>query len=179
MAKNKLGSIDYTPIIVLGALFGGAYYLVKSGFFSSGNDLNNGQLAEQNAAAVNADLKAAQASGEQQQQSNTALQNIASSIYQFGTDTSQISVGGTLSDTAQSNIVDQMGLIGSLVDLLLVIKFFGTKNVGTHWYSICNSLGVGCTAVNLNDFFDVVLSKQNIALINQNLAGNGINYTFT
>jgi len=179
MARKKLGSIDYTPIIVLGALLGGAYYLVKSGFFSSGNAINNSQLTAQNATAVNSDLQAAQASGEQQQQSNTSLQNIASSIYQFGTDSSEISVGGTLSDTAQSNIVDQMSLIGSLVDLLLVIKFFGTKNVGTHWYSICNSLGVGCTAVNLNDFFDVVLSKQNIALINQNLAGNGINYTFT
>lgn len=176
MAKRKkVGSIDYTPIIILGLVGGGLYWLLRpGGFLSSGNAQNNLGISSGNAASVSADLKAAAANGDVQQQSNTALQSIASSIYNTGTDTWDL----PLPTQDQDNIVYQMSLIGTLTDLLIVIKDFGTKNLGTHWYSVCLSLGLGCTALDLNGFLHLVLDSDHLAQINSDLIGNGVNYQF-
>ena len=176
MAKKKIGSIDYTPIIVLGLLGGVAYWLFRpGGFLSSGNAINNNQLAAGNSSSVNTDLTNAAAAGDQQQQSDTALQAIAASIFNTGTDNWTL----PLSVSDQDSIVYQMSLIGTLTDLLLVIKYFGTKNIGTHWYSVCLSLGFGCTAVSLNQFLAIVLDADHLKQVNDNLQGNGINYQFS
>ena len=176
MAKKKIGSIDYTPIIVLGLLGGVAYWLLRpGGFLSSGNAQNNLGITAGNAASVSSDLQAAAANGSQQQQSSTALQAIATNIYNTGTADWTL----PLSSSDQDSIVYQMSLIGTLTDLLLVIQDFGTKNVGTHWYSVCLSLGVGCTAVSLNQFLVMVLDSDHLAQVNSDLQGNGINYVIS
>jgi len=181
MAKRKkVGSIDYTPFILVGVLGVGGYFLWKSGFFSSGNALNNQAIANNNSASIASDLAAAKQAGEVQQQSNSALQAIAASIYTgLSQDIANNITNLQASETAQDAAVYQFSLIGSLVDLLLVIQYFGTKNIGTSFFSICQSLGLGCTAVGLQQYLDLTLDSDHIAQINQDLSGNGINYQFT
>jgi hypothetical protein len=173
MGRKRMGSVDYTPIIMLGLIGGGLYWLFRpGGFLSSGNAQNNIDIASGNASSVEADLKNAASSGDQQQQSNTALQSIASTIYNTGTDSWDL----PLSSSVQDSIVYQMSLIGTMTDLLLVFKYFGTKKLGTHWYSVCLSMGLGCTAMNLFQFLVFVLDTDHLKQVNDDLQGNGVNY---
>jgi hypothetical protein len=166
MRRKVSGGADY--ILPLGILAALGFVLYKFLGPSAAGGANN--------AATDANTKAAtdkaytdSAASLPQSMPDTQLSSIATQIY------NSASVGGT-GDT--DGIVNQLSLVNNTTDLYRLMQLFGTKAVGSGFFSTCSLLGFDCTSLDLASFVRSTLSTDQLATVNQNFAGNGINYQF-
>lgn len=183
MARRRVGA-DYGwvgPVAILAGLVGAGYlaykYLLPS--LQSGNSANNAATTDANAAASSASNAAAAAAGIQPTLNANELANIANQVYSLGKNASSIS--------DLSAINDQLTQCNNIADLNGVITAFGTRNIPsgdvTSSFSLCFSLGIGCTSVGLAAFVHTLYaaydpSGSELQTLNGYFSSQGINYTF-
>lgn len=164
----KVGDIA-GDLILAGALLIGGYFLYTkiSGGSSAtnannaANDANNKAAADQAFAASNAVLP--------QSMSDAQLSSMATQI------ANSFTTGGT---GDLDNVVYQLSLVNNTTDLYRLMQLFGTKSAGSGFFSTCSLLGFDCMSLDLDSFVRASLSADQLALVNQDFAGNGINYQF-
>jgi hypothetical protein len=172
MMARKIGSVDYTPFILLGALGIGAYFLYsKLAGGSAASASNNAAIDQSTSSAVASDLATQQAAGTKQTLGNAQLSGMASEIYSLGTSST------TLSSTDQDRVVQIMSEVKTSVDLLVLQNYFGTKQAST-FFSSCNLMGIDCTSYDLSAWLNAILDAQHLAEVNQYLAMQGIVFSF-
>jgi hypothetical protein len=170
-AKKKIGDINYTPFILIGALGIGAYFLYEAIFGGppSGGSQNNLAQAQQTAAAQAAALAASQATTPGTLNSAQAS-SIANDIYaQLQT---YSSLTGGITDAAAQQILFDMNQVQNITDYYAVANAFGSKNIN------CNLFGSACTAMDLPTAIKFGLNAANLQILNNTFAQYGINFVF-
>ena len=175
MGRKKVGSIDYTPFILLGVIGVGAYYLLnKLGLLGpSALSSNNASVTAGTSAALATDIQNSKAAGIQQSASNSALSGYAHSIFTLGS-----KQAGAASDADQATIVSILSNVNNDTDMLILEQYFGTQFTTTSNWSPCALIGIWCQATDFPTFIREVLSPENLALVNQNFSGNGLSTQF-
>jgi len=177
---NAVGSVNYTPFILLAVLGAGgiALYMWLTGDsspFKSGQAQNNSQTTATNTTATQQDAATLAAQGVNPTFTQSAFAQAANDIYSTATATWD----SPLSQSDQDAIMwDVMNNINNAADLNALIAAFGTKKIGDNWYSVCFSLGFGCDAVGLGSFLKIALDSSHITEINNYLNSLNINYQF-
>lgn len=174
MSKKVSGFADYVlPIGILGLA---AFALWKLGIFNgtatgtgANNKLNN---ATTNTTAT-ADWTSAGGAASQTLSDTEINSLIGAIVADIGANTSIFS-----GSSYQQDIVNQMSELGSLADLYRMYMLWGTRAVPTQEFNLCNTLDIDCSTVDLGTALHVTLTPAQLATVNQDLAGNGINYVF-
>jgi hypothetical protein len=176
------GAADF--ILPVGILGIGVFVLYKMGLFGgSGNStspLLSNSVANNTAVANTATTAqaayAASAATVPQSLSDTELNTIVQNI------TSDVQQDAALGSGTQytDDIVNQMSELNNITDLYRLMVLFGTQAANTgSWVSLCSTFGFNCSQLDLGSYLKVVLSASQLAEVNQDLSGNGINYVFT
>lgn len=174
--RRRVGSIDYTPFILLAVIGGAGYFAYQAIFNSPGsqaNTDNNNSVNSGTTSSLASDIANLKAAGYQQSASNSQLSGYADQIWRLGQKES-----GNASTEDQDTIVGIISNINNDLDLDLMMQYFGTKNVATGFWTSCNILGKNCVAIDFPAFIRGVLDSDHIATANQDLSGNGLSYQF-
>ena len=167
--KRAVGGTDYSnyilPIGLVGVAAFAIYKLLGPSAAAKANNASN----EQNIKAANDAAYNASAAVLPQSMPDTQLASIATQIY------NSAEVGGT-GDI--DNVIYQLSLINNTTDLYRLMQLFGTKQVGSGFFSTCSLLGFDCTSLDLDAFIRASLTPDQLATVNRNFNGNGINYQF-
>jgi hypothetical protein len=168
---KKIGSVDYTMLIILAAVGVGAYFLFSNigSLFggSAANTANNNAITANTTAAQAADL----ANSTKTVPPTLSVSNAASIANDIYAQANTYSFITGISTAAQLQILFDINQIENISDYYLVAQSFGTKNMN------CSPLG-GCTAMDLPTAVKFVLTQDQIAEINNNFADSGINFSF-
>lgn len=175
MAKRKVsGFSDYIiPLGVVGAI---VFALYKMGIFNgtaTGTGANNKLNNDTTAATAAADFATA-GGASAQTISDTQINSMIGAIMSDISANTSIFSGSSY----QNDIVDQMSNIGSLADLMRMYQLWGTRAVPTQEFNLCNTLDIDCSTVDLGTALHVTLTPAQLATVNQDLQGNGVNYVF-
>jgi hypothetical protein len=168
MGVRGVGDINYTPLIILGALGIGAYALYQGIFGgTSPNTANNQAIAAQTQTAQASTLaqSTAKVVGTM---SSSNLNSLATDIYNQG-NTGNAADNQLASDAAQAQIVQDLAQMGNITDWYGLQTAFGTK-------SSCTVFSLGCQTFTLDSWIKAVCSPEVIAEINSNFAVAGIIY---
>jgi hypothetical protein len=173
--KKVSGTADY--IIPIGVIGLGALVLYKMGIFSgtaTGTGANNGvaeaQTVQSWTTAYNQSVQSTP-----QQLSDTQLNSMILEMLQDANSNTSIFAGSSY----QEDIVTQMSNLGNITDLNRLGMLWGVRAVPTSQFNLCNTLDIDCTKIDLGAFLKVTLTADQLAEVNQDLAGNGISYTFS
>lgn len=155
----------------MGLIVGG-YFLIKNlGLFGSGNAgaQNAAGIADTTTSGVNSSLQQSQAAGIYATISAAQASGIAASVYNAG-----------VSDPVDATtIVNAIGSVNNITDLLLVMQAFGTKQAGGFACSLFGGfLSNVCGTYNLQSYVVSTLSADQVAQLNGILANKNINYNF-
>ncbi len=167
---RKVGSIDYTPFVLLGALGIGAYFLYTKFFGSGGNAANNQSIDQGTAQSVASDIASQQAAGAIQTLSNAEASGIATQLYNLGI--------GSKSQTDQDKMVRLIIQANTELDLLTIEKFFATKQAASSVFSTCYTLGIGCQSYDLATWLGTALDQQHLATVNNYFSSIGVYTSF-
>lgn len=174
MAKKKVGEMSDT-LLVLGVLGVGVYFLYSKGFFSglTGNSSNNNSTDQANQNATN------------QTASQQAAAGVAATLTPIGANgiASQIFTLGQTGSADDLNTIEQLLMQpNNLTDLNMVIQDFGVKSIGGAWYTLCQTLDIDCTKVDLPSFVRMIFSQGGesnlLESVNYYYSLQGINYKF-
>ena len=177
MAGKKIsGTADYIiPLAVVGL---GVFVLYKLGLFngslfdlSGGN--NSKTQAQTNAVAHTAYTSSA--AQVPQSLSDSALNTMVNSIINDASNNCNLGSGTTYTD----DIVSQLSNLDNITDLYRLMDLWGTRAMGTSCWGPCATIGVDCSQIDFGTFLHSILSADQLATVNQDLQGNGINYSFT
>lgn len=175
MRKN-IGEINYTPIILVGALGVGVYLLwdkISSVFGGSAANAGNNQgITDAAAGSVVSDINAQTAAGGIQTMPNAQASGIASQIYSLGIS------GNPVSQSDQDRMVQLLIQVNTPLDLLTIEKYFGTKQAGSSWFSTCNLMGFDCQAYDLSAWLGATLDSAHITKLNNYLSAQQIGIFF-
>ena len=172
---KQVGEINYTPIILVGALGLGVYLLwdkISAAFSSAANTGNNQAITDAANSSVQADIAAQTAAGGIMTISNAQASGIASQIYSLGIS------GNPVAQSDQDRMVNLLIQVNSKLDLLNIEKYFGTKQAGSSFFSTCNLLGYNCQAYDLSAWLGATLDSAHIAKLNNFLSAQGIGIFF-
>jgi hypothetical protein len=175
-SKKMSGVVDY--IIPLGVVGVGVFVAYKMGLFTTGGPTASGQTnanAAANTASTAAAAYAASAATTPQSLTDSQLNTMVNTIMADYNSNQNIFSGTQYTD----DIVTQMSNLGNITDLYRLMVLFGTQPVSTAYISLCSEFGVDCQQLDLGGFLHVVLTAAQLATVNQDLSGNGINYTFS
>lgn len=164
-----MAKTDYSKYILPVGIIVGGYLLLKHFdlFGDSANTANNNQNDAATNAGVDNSILQAQSAGQIQTLSDSQAAGIANAIYTAGINNDAY--------TAKTQIIQA----NTLLDLLKIIKAFGTKNAATDTFSTCYLFGIGCQNYNLSAWFHLPFMDQaTLAQINNYLSSQGINYYF-
>jgi hypothetical protein len=166
MGMQKVGGYDWViPVGVIAILGYAAYkFLGPSSALAANNSANDAN----NKAAADADYNASSAVVKQSM-SDSQLSSIATQI------SNSFATGGT---GDLDNVVYQLSLINNITDLYRLVQLFGSKSAGSGFFSTCSFLGFDCMSLDLDSFVRASLSADQLATVNRNFSGNGINYQF-
>ena len=155
---------DYMPIIILGAVGIGAYYLFTS-LGSKVPPANTGGTSGTTTATVQADLQSEIAAGNPPNYDSTQYAQWADSIFGAG------SAWGTSFSDSQTvlNIMDSMD---NLADVYSLILAFGTRGVYNGF------LAITPTPMTLDAFITDAFSSAAITSFNNQLAYNQVSFTW-
>jgi hypothetical protein len=191
--KKKVGSIDWTPLIVLGVLGVGAAFAYKA-LFGSGSGGGGGLIhsvlgptgtTTNNQATQNAQNAANTAAGGMAPApalpaptiTTSQAANAANTIFTTALNGAS-SIDGSVDDGDQDTITNQVLLANNISDLNLIIAAFGTRQVSGNFLDLCGVAGYDCTAVTLGPFLHMALSPANLAQLNDDIANSQINFSF-
>jgi hypothetical protein len=169
------GAADY--IIPLGFIGIAGFIAWKMGLFS-GTITASGQTnstAAANTAATTAAAFKASSQAIPQSLTDTQLNSMVNTIMADYNSNGDIFSGTTYTD----DIVTQMSNLDNITDLYRLMMLFGTQPVSTAYISLCSEFGYDCEQLDLGSFLKVVLTSDQLAQVNDDLAGNGIDYVFT
>jgi hypothetical protein len=174
--RKRVGSIDYTPFLLLGALGVGAYFLWTKFFGSGGsgadqNAANNAAITASTATALQTDIAKLQAAGAAQTLSNAEASGIASQLYDLGIS------GNPVPQANQDRMVTLMIQVNSQLDLDLVSQYFATKNASTG-FSLSNFFGSNNTSYDLSGWLGATLDPAHLQKIDMYLSAQGISAYF-
>lgn len=173
---KKVGEINYTPIILVGAIGLGIYLLWDkiSAVFggSAANAANNDALTAGQASSVNTDIATQTAAGGLQTISNAEASGIAAQIYSLGIS------GNPVSQSNQDRMVTLMIMVNTPLDLLTIEKYFGTKQADDSFFSSCNLLGTNCRAYDLASWLGATLDFPHLNKINNFYSAQQIGQQF-
>lgn len=155
------------PLGVVGILAAIAYKYFGPTPGAVTSNTNNAQNTANTQTTADAAYKASSAVVPQSM-SDTQLSSIATQISNSFMD------GG--SDTG--TIIDQLSLVNNITDLYRLMQLFGTKANAPGMLSACYYLNINCQALDLASFVRAQLTADELAEVNQNFSGNGINYQF-
>jgi hypothetical protein len=174
MAK-KVGSIDYTPIVLIGALGLAAYFLwnklFPGGSGAAQNEANNATVAAGTTSSIQTDQASLKAAGGIQTLSNAEASGIASQLYDLGIS------GNPVSQTNQDKMVQLVIQANTQLDLLAIEQYFQTKNANTG-FSISNFFGSNNTSYDLSGWLNATLDPTHLATINEYMSAQGISMYF-
>jgi hypothetical protein len=172
-SQKKVGDINYTPIIIGGALLIGAYFLFQNigNIFggSAANKQNNADIQAGSTAAQQTSLQASQAAGIPQTLSASQANSLATDIYNQG-NTGNASSNMLASDQAQAQIYQDIIQTNNVTDWYALQNAFGTK-------TSCVAFSMGCQTYTLDTWIKAVCGPSTIAEINSWFALNGFGYT--
>lgn len=167
--------LDWTKIALVGGVAVGGYFLVlkpilvKLGILDAPKDATQQQTdAAQQASLEKAKQDAAAAGKPGATYSDEAYAGWANTIYNEG----------VASFTDEDVIIAAVEHVRTEVDLYMLIKAFGQREVSTAFWSTCNFLGIKCPSLDLSSFLHQVLDASQLQSINQYLSNQGINYAF-
>lgn len=167
--SRSIGAVDLSNYILPVGLVGIAAYAVYKFLGPSAAAKANNATDEANTKAANDAAYNASAAILPQSMPDVQLSSMATQIY------NSASTGGT-GDI--DNVIYQLSLINNTTDLYRLMQLFGTKQVGSGFFSTCSLLGFDCTSLDLDAFIRASLTPAQLATVNQNFSGNGINYQF-
>jgi hypothetical protein len=169
-AKKKIGDINYTPFILIGALGIGAYFLYEAFFGgTSANSANNNAIT-QNTTAANASTLAQSQAVVPQTLSQSQVNAIATDIYNQG-QTGNAATNMLASDAAQQQIHDDLMQINNATDWYAIVSAFGAK-------TSCVFASTGCQNYDLASWIKALCAPAVVAEINQDVFANlSINYS--
>ena len=176
MARRKVsGTADYIfPIGLLGIV---AFVLYKMGIFggtATGTGSNNAATAANTTATWTAAYNSSVQSTPQSLP-DTTLNSMVTEMLSDANSNSSIFSGSSY----QEDIVTQMSNLDNITDLYRLGMLWGTRAVPTSDFNLCNTLDIDCAQLDLGAFLKVTLSADQLSQVNQDLQGNGINYSFT
>jgi hypothetical protein len=174
MAKKVGSTADY--IIPIGLLALAGLVLWKLGIFNgtaTGTGANNKLNNDTTAASAAADWATAGGAAAQTISDTQINSMIGAIMSDIGSNTSIFS-----GSSYQNDVVNQMSNLGSMADLMRMYMLWGTRAVPTQEFNLCNTLDIDCSTVDLGTALHVTLTPAQLATVNQDLAGNGINYVF-
>jgi hypothetical protein len=177
MARRRIsGPADY--IIPLGVVTLGVFVLYKIGFFNGSLfDLSGGNNSKTNAQTSAIAHAAFTNSAAQVPQSLTdsTLNAMVNTIINDASNNCNLGSGTTYTD----DIVAQLSNLDNITDLYRLMDLWGTRSMGTSCWGPCATVGVDCVQQDLATFLHGILSADQLATVNQDLQGNGIDYSFT
>jgi hypothetical protein len=176
MARKKMSGVaDY--IVPLGIVGLAAYVLYKMGLFNGSLfDLsggNNGKAAAQTSAIAHSAFTAS-AAKVPQSLDDTTLNTMLNTIISDAGNNCNIGSGTGPTD----DIVSQLSNLDNITDLYRLMDLWGTRAMGTSCWGPCATIGVDCSQQDFGTFLHNILSTDQLASVNEDLGGNGINYTF-
>ena len=163
-----IGSIDYTPFILLAVLGAGGYFVYQKFFGSSTGAqaaaANTSAITQTNASAIQQAQAANAATGQTTTLSATQISSNANTIFSLGTS------GNPVSDDDQYQIQNIVIECNNNADWLALVAAFGTKQVET-----------GTGQINADDLVTfltgVLTNPQYVTTVNQFFSDTGINAT--
>jgi hypothetical protein len=175
MPKKVSGAADY--ILPLGLIGVAVFVLYKMGIFNgtfTGTGGNNAATAANTTATWTSAFNTS-AQSVPQSLPDTTLNSMVTEMLADANSNTSIFSGSTY----QADIVTQMSNLDNITDLYRLGMLWGTRAVPTSDFNLCNTLDIDCAQLDLGAFLKVTLTADQLAQVNQDLAGNGINYTFT
>jgi hypothetical protein len=181
MAKSKIGdAANY--ILPLGILGLAAFVLYKMGLFSGSAGDSNAKGAAANWHQMFLTSNATTPQSLTDAQLNAMVTQIVSDYNQsFSLVTKGVSFF-TGSAPITDDIVTQLSNLDNITDLYRLGDLFGTQALPTNSetsVTLCSELGMSCPLMDLGTFIHNALSPSQLALLNQDLVDNGINYSFS
>jgi hypothetical protein len=176
MGHRKVsGAADY--IIPIGIVGIAAFALYKFGLFSGGGSGTGGNNAAQSGNVATAAQQAFTQSSTTIPQSipDTQLNSMIGIMLNDASENTSIFSGSSY----QEDIVNQVSLLNNITDLYRLISLWGTRAVPTSQFTLCNTLDLDCSTLDFGTFLKVTLTADQLSEVNNDLAGNGINYSFS
>jgi hypothetical protein len=171
MARKKIGSIDYTPFVLLGALGIGAYFLwsklFPGGSGAAQNEANNAAITASTQGALQSDIATLQSQGATQTISNAEASGIASQLYDLGIS------GNPVPQANQDKMQNLIIQVNSQLDYDTIAQYFGTKNANTG-FSFSNLFGSNNTSYDLAAWLGATLDAAHLATVDQFFSAQGI-----
>lgn len=175
MARRRIGSMDYTPIVVLGALGLGAYFLYNKlfpgGSGAAQNAQNNADVTTATTSALQSDIATLKASGGIQTLSNAEASGIASQLYDLGIS------GNPVPQANQDKMVNLVIQANTQLDLDAIAQYFATKNANTG-FSLSNFFGSNNTSYDLSGWLNATLDPAHLQKIDMYLSAQGLSAYF-
>lgn len=168
------GAADYIIPIGLIAIVG--YALYKSGILTgtfTGTGGNNQKTTDVTTTAANAAYTAS-AQTTPQSIPDTTLNSMINSMFNDYLASTSIFAGSSYGD----DIVSQMSQLVNITDVYRIIQLFGTRAMPAPGVNLCNTIDIDCPQVDFGTFLKQALSTSQLATLNSDLAGNGIDYQF-
>lgn len=169
------GAADY--ILPLGIVGLAAFLMYKLGLFNgSFFDLsggNNNKAAAQTSATAHAAFTQS-AAAVPQSLTDSVLNSMVNTILNDASNNCNLGSGTTYTD----DIVDQLSELDNITDLYRLMDLWGTRAMGTSCWGPCATIGVDCSQIDFATFIRSILSSSQLSSVNQDLNGNGINYSF-
>jgi hypothetical protein len=172
---RKIGSIDYTPFVLLGALGIGAYFLYQK-LFPGGsggqqNDANNAAINASTQSALTSDIATLKSQNAVQTLSNAAASGIASQLYDLGIS------GNPVPQANQDKMVSLVIQANTQLDLDTIAQYFATKNANTG-FSLSNFFGSNNTSYDLSGWLGATLDAAHLQTVNGYFSAEGISAYF-
>lgn len=171
MARRKIGSIDYTPFVLLGALGIAAYFLWEKlfpgGSGAQQNAANNAGITASTQSALTADIAQLTAQGAVQTLSNAEASGIASQLYDLGISANPVA------QPDQDKMVRLIIQVNSQLDYDAVAQYFATKSANTG-FSLSNIFGSNNTSYDLAGWLGATLDASHQATVDNYFSSEGI-----
>jgi hypothetical protein len=171
MAGKKMGSIDYTPFVLLGALGIAAYFLWEKlfpgGSGAQQNAQNNADITAATSSALATDIATLQSQNAVQTLSNAEASGIASQLYDLGISNTPVA------QSDQDKMVRLIIQVNTQLDYDAIAQYFLTKSANTG-FSLSNFFGSNNTSYDLSGWLSATLDAAHIATVNNYFSSQGI-----
>lgn len=175
MARKKIGSIDYTPFVLIGAIGVGVYFLWGKLFpgglpgsqGSAQNDANNASITAAAQSALQTDITNLTAQGAASTLSNAEASGIASQLYDLGIS------GNPVPQANQDKMVRLIIQVNTQLDYDTIANYFLTKTASSG-FSASNFFGSNNTTYDLAGWLGATLDAAHTTTVDQYFSSQGI-----
>jgi len=169
--KKKVGAAaDYSKYIIPAGLLVGGYFVLKNFNLFGGPSKANAQVVSSTSSA------SIQEAIDKEKAAGGFLTYDAANYASWAND---IFTKGLISPIDQDSIVSDIIQANTLLDLLTVKKWFGTREANTgSWLSLCAVAQFNCTTLDFDSFVKLALDSAHINKVNGYLNDQNINYHF-